>query len=94
MVSLKSVLQFPPFRTSGFFWPEYSPSENFHDVRIVPPCVIGRKCIIKSSTVGPNVTLGDNCVVVSSMLENCIVWEGGSVKNQEVTDQIVANTEL
>ena len=24
MVSLKSVLQFPPFRTSGFFWPEYS----------------------------------------------------------------------
>ena len=26
MVSLKSVLQFPPFRTSGFFWPEYSVS--------------------------------------------------------------------
>lgn len=70
------------------------PSENFHEVRIVPPCVIGRKCIIKSSTVGPNVVLGDNCVVVSSMLENCIVWEGESVKNQEVTDQIVANTEL
>ena len=26
MVSLKSVLQFPPFRTSVFFWPEYSGS--------------------------------------------------------------------
>ena len=37
MVSLKSVLQFPPFRTSGFFWPEYSlrPLANFLDIRYI-----------------------------------------------------------
>lgn len=60
---------------------------------IIPPCVIGKICAIENSTMGPNVTLGDNCVVVSSMLENCIIWKGESVKNQEVTGQIIATVE-
>lgn len=67
--------------------------EAFPNTTIIPPCVIGKNCIIENSTVGPNVTLGDNCVVVSSMLENCIIWKGESVKNQEVTGQIIATEE-
>lgn len=57
---------------------------------IIPPCVIGRNCVIEGSTVGPNVTLGDNCVIVNAMVENCIVYDGETVKNQDVADQIIA----
>ncbi|MCQ2109750.1 MAG: NTP transferase domain-containing protein [Fibrobacter sp.] len=66
-------------------------SQDFHDVKFIPPCVIGRNCVIEGSTVGPNVTLGDNCVIVNSMVENCIVWDGETVKNTEISDQIIAS---
>ncbi|MCQ2123194.1 MAG: NTP transferase domain-containing protein [Fibrobacter sp.] len=65
-------------------------SQDFHDVKLVPPCIIGRNCVIEGSTVGPNVTLGDNCVIVNAMVENCIVYDGETVKNQDVADQIIA----
>ncbi|MFW5866344.1 MAG: glucose-1-phosphate thymidylyltransferase [Armatimonadota bacterium] len=48
--------------------------------RIVGPSIIGRDCIIEDSALGPNVSLGDGCVVRGVEVEDSIVDDGTQIE--------------
>ncbi len=43
---------------------------------LVGPSIIGERCRVADSVIGPHVAIGDDCTVVGSRLQNCIVLPG------------------
>lgn len=68
---------------------EKSKPQGFTDSEIVMPCHIGKNVVIKNSKVGPNVSVGDNCVVENSEISNAILWNGVKVANQKLAGAVV-----
>lgn len=62
-----------------------------HNVKLIPPCVIGKNVSLENCTIGPNVTIGDNCVLKNVNIENSVVWNDEVVDNQTIQNRIVAN---
>lgn len=48
-------------------------SPNFSNTVLIQPVSVGRGCSIKNSIVGPNVTIGDNTTIDSSIIKNSII---------------------
>lgn len=46
---------------------------------IVGPSIIGKNCIISNAYVGPYTSIGDNCEVVNTEVENSVVMEGTKI---------------
>jgi glucose-1-phosphate thymidylyltransferase len=55
---------------------EHSPS--YENTVLIQPVSIGKSCSIKNSIIGPNVTIGDDTVINSSIIKNSII---GSYSN-------------
>lgn len=62
-----------------------------HNVKLIPPCIIGKNVSLENCTIGPNVTIGDNCVLKNVNIENSVVWNDEVVDNQTIQNRIVAN---
>ena len=62
---------------------------QFEGSEIIEPCHIGKNVVIKNSKVGPNVSVGDNCVIEKSEISNAILWDGVKVSGQKVADTVV-----
>ena len=58
---------------------------------IIPPIMISPSAKITNSTVGPNVSVGDNTVILQSKISNSIVGHNVEIKNSELKDSIVGN---
>ncbi len=50
---------------------------------------IGAEVKIENSTIGPNVTIYDDCKISSSRLQNCIIGPGCVITNSVLTDSIL-----
>ncbi|MFC1581892.1 sugar phosphate nucleotidyltransferase [Candidatus Neomarinimicrobiota bacterium] len=61
----------------------------FHNTDIIEPVFIGKNCEIQNSTIGPNVTIMDNCTIVDCHIENSIVLEKSQLNNNKINDKIV-----
>jgi glucose-1-phosphate thymidylyltransferase len=66
-------------------------TNNYPNSTIIQPCFIGKNAIIENSTIGPNVTIGDNCKLKNARLENCIVWDNETIENSRLQDNIIAS---
>ena len=62
---------------------------QFEGSEIIGPCHIGKNVVIKNSKVGPNVSVGDNCVIENAEITNAILWDGVKVANQKVADTVI-----
>lgn len=62
-----------------------------HNVKLIPPCVIGENVTIENSTIGPNVTVGDNISLKNVQVTNSIIWSGEQVKDKTIDGKIVAS---
>ncbi len=65
--------------------------DSIHNVKLIPPCVIGKNVTLENCTIGPNVTIGNNCALKNVNIENSMVWNDGCVENQTVQNCIIAN---
>lgn len=65
--------------------------ETIHNVRLIPPCIIGKNVTIENSTIGPNVTIGDNCKLKSMTMKDCIMWDNEEIGFSHIEGQIVAS---
>ncbi|OWV04212.1 sugar phosphate nucleotidyltransferase [Fibrobacter sp. UWH1] len=63
---------------------------NNHNA-IIPPCHIGKNCRIENSTIGPNVTIGDNCILKDAIIKDCVVWNNVERNSINCENQIIAN---
>jgi len=65
--------------------------ESFEQTIIIHPVAIGENCTIKNSIIGPNVTIGRNSTVVSSVVDNSIIGSFAELKDIVLRKSIVGN---
>ena len=56
---------------------------------IIQPCFIGAGAKIIDSVVGPNVSIGENTIVRSSVLSNCLIQNDSSLAHLNLKDSMV-----
>ena len=63
------------------------------NVEIKGPVVIGKNCHISSySSIGPNVSIGDNTIISKSSIENSIIMENCKINSAaKIKNSIIAN---
>lgn len=66
-----------------------SSSVSLPGVKLIAPCHIGKNVKIVNSTIGPNVSVGDGCVVENSTLKNAVLWDGVKVEGRTLDNVIV-----
>lgn len=59
------------------------------DVKIIAPCHIGNDVTLVNCTIGPNVSVGDGCVVENSTVCDAVLWDGVKVCNKQLNQIIV-----
>jgi glucose-1-phosphate thymidylyltransferase len=64
----------------------YLPGET---VSIIQPVSIAAGCKIKSSVIGPHVTIGKDCVIENTILRNSIVEAGTSIKDMVIEGSLI-----
>ncbi len=54
------------------------------------PVVIGKKCTISDSYIGPYTSIGDNCEIICSEIEDSVILDDVSIKNsRRITDSLI-----
>ena len=66
-----------------------SASVNLPGVKVIAPCYIGKGAKITNSTIGPNVSVGDGCVVENSTISNTVLWDNVKVSGQTLDNVIL-----
>ena len=65
--------------------------ESFEQTIIIHPVAIGENCNIKNCIIGPNVTIGRNSTVMSSVVDNSIIGSFAELKDIVLRKSIVGN---
>ena len=65
--------------------------DSIHNVRLIPPCIIGKNVSIENCTIGPNVTIGDNCKLKNLTMKDCIMWDNEETGYSHFENQIIAS---
>ena len=62
------------------------------NVEITGPVIIGKNCKIHSgSHIGPNVSIGDNCDISNTQIDNSIIMDGCKIQhNGKISNSIIA----
>lgn len=71
--------------------PLISSSINEENAKIIEPCYIGENVTLKNATIGPNVSLGDGCVVENSTIKNSLIQKNSSIKNASLDNAMIGN---
>lgn len=71
--------------------PLISSSINENNSTIIEPCYIGEKVTLKNATIGPNVSLGDGCIVENSTIKNSLIQSNSSIKNASLDNAMIGN---
>ena len=66
-----------------------SATVNIPGVTLIAPCHIGKGAKLANSTIGPNVSIGDGCVVENSRVENAVLWDGVKIEGKTLDGAIV-----
>ena len=66
-----------------------SASVNLPGVKVIAPCYIGKDAKITNSSIGPNVSVGDGCVVENSTISNAVLWDNVKVSGQTLDNVIL-----
>ncbi|PWJ67815.1 glucose-1-phosphate thymidylyltransferase [Fibrobacter sp. UWB15] len=66
-----------------------SASVNLPGVKVIAPCYIGKGAKITNSTIGPNVSVGDDCVIENSTISNAVLWDSVKVSGQTIDNVIL-----
>jgi glucose-1-phosphate thymidylyltransferase len=54
------------------------------------PALIGRNCIIKDGYIGPYTSIGNNCKIINSEVEDSVVMDGAKLINAgNIVDSII-----
>ena len=65
--------------------------DTIHNVKLIPPCIIGKNVTIENCTIGPNVTIGENCKLKNLTMKDCIMWDNEEIGYSHFENRIIAN---
>jgi len=61
------------------------------DSIIIDPCYIGENVIIKSSVIGPHVSISDNTVIENSIITNSIIQSNSKLTNVNIDNSMIGS---
>ena len=56
---------------------------------IIPPCFIGENVVLRNSTIGPHVSIGNNSLIENSVIRNSIAQTGVKVRNAKMNNSMI-----
>lgn len=59
--------------------------------KIIEPCFIGENVILNNATIGPNVSIGDHCIIENSTVTNSLIQTHTTIKNADLTGAMIGN---
>ena len=68
-----------------------SATVKMENTTIIPPCFIGENVVLKNSTIGPYVSLGDNSHVENTIIKNSLVQTHAVIKNAILDNGMIGN---
>jgi len=68
-----------------------SDSVILENSEIIQPCYIGENVKLSNAKVGPNVSLGTNCVVDNSIISNSLIQTNTTIKNATLELAMIGN---
>ena len=83
--------------TNAILLKRYPPAEKFNSLPaasgsiIIQPVSISPGCTIKNSIIGPNVSIGENTIISSSILGNCIIGAFSQLENAVLNHSVIGN---
>jgi glucose-1-phosphate thymidylyltransferase len=64
------------------------------NVKINHPVFIGENVIFKDSTIGPYVSIGDNCIISDSNIESTLIYNNVKVSNATIQNSILGSNSV
>lgn len=58
---------------------------------IIQPCFIGKNVKLVNTTLGPNVSIGTDCVVENSTIKNSLIQTNTKIKNANLDNAMIGN---
>lgn len=68
-----------------------SKSVTLENANIIEPCYIGENVVLKNTTVGPYVSVGDNTVIENSTIKNSLIQTNSKIENANLDNAMVGN---
>ena len=59
--------------------------------KIIQPCFIGENVVIKNSTIGPHVSIGNNTLIENSIISKSIIQSETKVTNANLYNSMIGN---
>lgn len=66
-------------------------SAKLEHSNIIEPCFIGENVVLKNTTVGPFVSIGNNTIIEDSIVKNSLIQTNTSIKNANLEDAMIGN---
>ncbi|WP_026754323.1 sugar phosphate nucleotidyltransferase [Sediminibacter sp. Hel_I_10] len=58
---------------------------------VIEPCFIGENVVLHNTTLGPNVSVGDGCVIENSEVKNSLIQTHSIIKNANLDQAMIGN---
>ncbi|MEM6514884.1 MAG: sugar phosphate nucleotidyltransferase [Bacteroidota bacterium] len=68
-----------------------SDSVVIENSEIIEPCFIGNNVKLSNTKLGPNVSVGDNCVIENSSVKNSLIQNHTQIKNANLDQAMIGN---
>ncbi|NCO63557.1 MAG: nucleotidyltransferase [Flavobacteriales bacterium] len=68
-----------------------APSVKIINSKIIEPCFIGEHVVLNNATIGPNVSIGKNCVIENTTITNSLVQTNSTIKNAHLENAMIGN---
>ncbi|MEH6679625.1 MAG: sugar phosphate nucleotidyltransferase [Sediminicola sp.] len=59
--------------------------------KIVEPCFIGENVVLRNCTIGPNVSIGDHCLIENSAIKNSLIQNHNKIGNANLDNAMIGN---
>ena len=64
---------------------------KIQNCEIIEPVFIGKGTVAENSTIGPNVSIGENCRISNSTLSETLIQNNSSLEGVELTNSMIGN---
>jgi glucose-1-phosphate thymidylyltransferase len=68
-----------------------SDSVVLNNSKVIEPCFIGEHVELTNTTIGPNVSVGNNCTIFNSTVKNSLIQSDTSIKNANLNEAMIGN---
>ncbi len=68
-----------------------SNSVQLDNARIIEPCFIGENVVLKDTTVGPFVSIGNNSTIENSTIKNSLIQTQSKISNANLDNAMIGN---